>query len=157
MERVWWGWSDWIGISLSSSRSTTPTTAQSAAPCMELYNITSSQAELQINKEKKSTSQNTHVLRATAKRTSALEPEVQHLLPVGQGAVRRTLGLHLLAEVELAAPGVDVDGAEADAELECAAVDLVADEEEDDDGAGEVALEEAFDIEIGTADGLGRG
>lgn len=57
-------------------------------------------------------------------------------------------------KVELAAPGVDVDAVQVDAEFEGAAVDLVADEEEDDDGAGEVVLEEALGIEVRAADRL---
>lgn len=42
------------------------------------------------------------------------------------------------------------------AELEGAAVDLVANEEEDDDWSGEVALEEAFGVEVWATNGLGR-
>lgn len=94
-------------------------------------------------------------MRKTAQQRRHLEPEVPDLLPEGHRLVRSALGLHLLAEVELAAAVVDVDGGEVDAELEGAGVDLVADEEEDDDGAGEVALEEALGVEVGSSDGLG--
>lgn len=93
-------------------------------------------------------------MRNTAQQRRTLEPEVPDLLPEGHRLVRSALSLHLLAEVELAAAGVDVDGGEVDANLEGAGVDLVADEEEDDDGAGEVALEEALGVEIGSSDGL---
>jgi hypothetical protein len=44
-----------------------------------------------------------------------------------------------------------------DAELEGAAVDLVADEEDDDAGAGEVGFEESLGVEVGAADGLEGG
>lgn len=161
VERVWWGWSDGIGISLYHLDAQRQHPRPHKAPHRACnYTTTPSLLKLnykQSNNKKNSTSTEHKRPACDSRRTSALEPEVPDLLPHGQGAVRSALGLHLLAEVELAAPGVDIDGAEVDAEFEGAAVDLVADEEEDDDGAGEVALEEAFGIEIGTADGLGRG
>lgn len=114
-----------------------------------------SKAELQQNKIKTRIRGRTHTSRARqGKKTANLEPEVPDLLPDGQRAVRSALGLHLLVQVELAAPGIDVDAVKMDTEFEGAAVDLVADEEEDDDGTGKVVLEEALGVEVRAADRL---
>ena len=91
--------------------------------------------------------------------TRALEHALEGTLPERHRGALGALRVHLVPEVELATALVDVDGREADAPSVAAAgdgrVDLVSDEEDDDDRAGEVVLEEDLDVEVWASDWLG--
>lgn len=87
-----------------------------------------------------------------------LKPELDALLPEWEGGVRGALRVHLLLEVQLAASFVNIDGVEVDTELETAGcgedVDLVAEEEHENNWAGQVSDEEGLGIKIWSSDWL---
>lgn len=87
-----------------------------------------------------------------------LKPELEALLPEWEGPVGGALGLHLLLEVQLAASLINIDGAEVDTPLEAASggkhVDLVAEEEHENNWAGQVSNEEGLNVEIWPSDWL---
>lgn len=83
-----------------------------------------------------------------------LEPEVPYLLPDRHLPVCLALSNHLITQVELAAASIDIDLGKFHAEFEGTDVELVADEEDENDGCGKVVLEEALCIKVWTTNGL---
>ena len=74
-----------------------------------------------------------------------LSPEVPPAFPSGPGSLEFTLSAHFLAErfhIVIATTSINVNGTEVNTPGEFAIPELVADEEYDDDGGGEVGLEE---------------
>jgi hypothetical protein len=126
-EGGWWGLSDWYILSSIMFSLHSNYERNKGAVCVHATIIQPQPPPSNKAKFQKSLSKDeAHQAQGSA---GTLEPEVPDLLPHGQRAVRSALGLHLLAEVELAAASIHIDGGEVDAELEGAAVGLVADEE----------------------------
>ena len=94
----------------------------------------------------------------TTKLDGYLKPELEALLPEWEGLVGGALGVHLLLEIQLAASLININGAEIDTELEAAGggkdIDLVAEEEHENNWAGQVSDEEGLGVEVWSSDWL---
>ena len=94
----------------------------------------------------------------TTKLDGYLKPELEALLPEWKGPMGGALGLHLISEVQLAASLININGVEIDTPLHAAGsgedVNLVAEEEQENNWAGQVSDEEGLDVKIWSSDWL---